>query len=156
MSTYNVTITWKRNGERFIDNKYSRAHSWLFDSDIKIPASSSPQVVPLPYSDASAVDPEEAYLAALSSCHMLWFLSIAAKRNFVINEYNDTAEAIMGKNSEGKLAITKVTLLPLVKFLENAAPTDEENTVMHHEAHKKCFIANSVQTKIEIKPVIEI
>lgn len=154
MSEYNAVITWKRDGEKFTDQKYKRTHFWEFDGGLKIPASSSPQVVPLPLSDPNAVDPEEAFLASLSSCHMLWFLSIAAKRGFTIDEYRDKAGAIMQKNSDGKLAITRVTLQPEVTYSsEKPSPGKEENEQMHHEAHKRCFIANSVRTEIEIKPV---
>lgn len=152
MSTYVATINWKRNDDVFTDNRYKRAHTWLFDGGAEVPASSSPHVVPLPYSDPAAVDPEEAFLAAIASCHMLWFLSIAAKRGFVVDEYHDAAEAIMGKNGEGKPAITRVILHPTVKYQVNAAPAGEEDSSIHHEAHEKCFIANSVITKIEIEP----
>jgi organic hydroperoxide reductase OsmC/OhrA len=156
MSTYHATITWNRNGQKFTDNRYVRAHLWLFDGGAKVPASSSPHVVPLPYSDPSAVDPEEAFLASLSSCHMLWFLSIAAKKGFVVDKYKDAAEAVMGKNSEGKLAIIKVILHPVVKYSEESTPSPEENDALHHEAHEKCFIANSVLTEIRIEPRLEV
>lgn len=155
MSTYNVKICWRRKGDIFIDNKYNRAHQWEFDGGAKIPASSSPQVVPLPYSDDSAVDPEEAFLASLSSCHMLWFLSVAAKNGFVVEKYNDDASAIMAKNEEGKLAITRVILQPVVTYESNTV-SKKENLEMHEEAHEKCFIASSVRTEIEIKPIIKI
>ena len=96
MSTYSASITWERNGATFSDNRYSRAHEWHFDGGCKVPASSSPHVVPLPFSDASAVDPEEAFVASLSSCHMLWFLSIAAKRGYVVDQYRDAATRSCG------------------------------------------------------------
>jgi len=156
MSAYKAEITWKRNGVVFTDNKYPRAHLWQFDGGAEVPASSSPQVVPPPYSDSAAVDPEEAFLASLSSCHMLWFLSIAAKRGFVVDEYIDTAEAYIGKNTGGKTAITMAILRPAVKYSPDAAPTADVNRALHHEAHKKCFIANSVTTEIRIEPVMEI
>lgn len=156
MSTYNATISWERKGVKFIDNKYARDHLWQFDGVAKIPASSSPQVVPIPYSNPASIDPEEAFLASLSSCHMLWFLSIAAKRGYVVDEYKDEAEAIMEKNNEGKLAITKVFLHPSVKYSGEATPLVEENSALHHEANQKCFIANSVLTEVKIHPVIKI
>lgn len=153
MSTYNATITWKRNGALFTDNKYSRRHEWLFDGGVQVPASSSPQVVPEPYSDPVAVDPEEAFLASLSGCHMLWFLSIAVKKGFIVDEYTDKAEAVMKKNADGKPAITRVILYPRVIYSGNT-PGRQENEKMHHQAHEKCFIANSVHTEIQIKPVL--
>ncbi|SMO74326.1 OsmC family protein [Gracilimonas mengyeensis] len=156
MSTYSATISWSRQeGEKFTNNRYSRAHSWKFDGGETINASSSPQVVPLPYSDESAVDPEEAFIASLSSCHMLWFLSIVAKRGFVVEAYEDEVEGIMEKNAEGKLAMTEVTLHPKVTYAEEHQPTEQRNDEMHHEAHEVCFIANSVKTKISIKSVMK-
>ncbi len=155
MSTYNVKICWQRKDDIFTDNKYNRAHQWEFDGGVIIPASSSPQVVPLPYSDDSAVDPEEAFLASLSSCHMLWFLSVAAKKGYVVEKYNDDATAIMAKNEKGKLAITRVILQPNVTYAPDTV-SKKDNLKMHEEAHEKCFIANSVRTEIEIKPIISI
>ena len=150
MSTYRVAIIWERNGAPFTDNKYKRTHHWEFDGGQIIPASSSPQVVPTPFSDPSAVDPEEAFIASLSSCHMLWFLSIAAKRGFIVEHYNDEAEGLMEKNEEDQLAITEVTLRPHIQYVHRSAPSVEENAEMHHMAHEKCFIANSVRTSIDI------
>lgn len=151
MSKYNVTVSWERQEANFTDNKYNRLHHWQFDGGEIVPASSSPQVVPTPLSDSSAIDPEEAFIASLSSCHMLWFLSIAAKRGFVVDKYNDKAEGLMGKNKNGKLAITEVTLRPHVKYLSSLTPGIEEDAEIHHEAHEKCFIANSVRTEIIVK-----
>jgi len=148
---YKVRIFWKRNsGESFIDNKYSRAHTWIFDGGSEIEASSSPHVVPLPMSKESAVDPEEAFIASLSSCHMLWFLSIAANENYVIESYEDNAEGVLGKDNEGKLAMTNVTLKPKVNFAGGNIPDRSRIEELHHAAHEKCFIANSVKTKIAI------
>ena len=112
MAEYKAFINWNRDGASFTDNRYSRGHSWLFDGGIEVPASSSTHVVPLPLSVAAAVDPEEALVASAASCHMLWFLSIATKRGFVVESYTDRATGIMEKNSEGKLAITRITLRP--------------------------------------------
>lgn len=148
MSHYTATVTWERNGAVFIDGRYSRAHRWQFDGGIAVSASASPQVVPLPFSVEAAVDPEEAFVAALVSCHMLWFLSIAAKRGFVVEDYRDEAVGIMSSNTEGKLAMTEVTLRPRVAFLEEKRPTEAEHKSMHHEAHELCFIANSVKTDV--------
>jgi organic hydroperoxide reductase OsmC/OhrA len=130
--------------------KYSRSHTWKFDCGIELDASSSPHVVPLPMSNESAVDPEEAFVASVSSCHMLWFLSIAANKKYVVESYEDNAEGELEKNEEGKLAMTKVILKPKVKFGNEYVPAKDEIDKLHQLAHEKCFIANSVKTKITI------
>ena len=151
MSLYNVKISWKKNkNEIFTDQKYSRAHTWIFDGGVEVPASSSPHVVPLPMSSESAVDPEEAFVASISSCHMLWFLSIAAGKKFVIDSYEDNAIGILAKNDEGVLAMTEVTLKPEIIFSSNNIPSQSQIEELHHTAHEKCFIAASVKTKINI------
>ena len=148
---YSVKIFWKKNlDEAFVDSKYNRSHTWSFDGGIEIPASSSPHVVPVPMSNESAVDPEEAFVAAISSCHMLWFLSIAAEKSFIVESYEDNAIGVLGKNGEGKLAMTKITLKPKVNFNDTIVPTNEQVDELHRLAHEKCFIANSVKTKITI------
>lgn len=148
MSEYVAEVTWTRNEQTFLDNKYSRRHLLRFDGGVEVPGSSSPQVVPTPMSDASAIDPEEAFVASLSSCHMLWFLSIAAKRGFRIDQYRDKAIGILGKDAAGKLAMLSVTLHPYVGFSGDRLPTDSEVDLMHHDAHAECFIANSVKAEI--------
>ena len=149
--TYTVRVLWKKNSdEAFVDNKYSRSHKWIFDGGVELPASSSPHAVPLPMSDESAVDPEEAFVASLSSCHMLWFLSLAVEKDLVVESYEDNAEGVLGKNEEGKLAMTRVTLKPKVTFGGNRIPSREQIDELHHSAHEKCFIANSVKTKIVV------
>ncbi len=153
MSTYTATIEWNNDGSVFTDNKYSRRHQWIFDGGVNVPASSSPHVVPLPMSDAAAVDPEEAFVASLSSCHMLWFLSIAAKRGFVVQSYCDKAVGVMSKNADRKLAMTLVTLHPEVKFA-GTSPSVPELNKLHHEAHENCFIATSVKTEVRCEPVV--
>jgi organic hydroperoxide reductase OsmC/OhrA len=151
---YKVRIFWKRNfDDPFVDNKYSRSHTWTFDGGIEVTASSSPHVVPLPMSNESAVDPEEAFIASLSSCHMLWFLSIAAERNYMVESYEDYAEGVLGKDEEGKLAMTRVTLKPKVSFGTRHIPSRDQVDELHHSAHEKCFIANSVKTKIVVVQV---
>jgi organic hydroperoxide reductase OsmC/OhrA len=152
MSEYFATINWQRQtDEKFSDNKYSRAHTWEFDGGEIIQASSSPHVVPLPYSVESNVDPEEAFIASLSSCHMLFFLSIAAKRRYLIESYIDEATGIMQLGKDNKMSMTDVTLNPIIKFSGEKQPTTEQINKMHHQAHEQCFIANSVRTKIHIK-----
>ncbi|HVZ65409.1 MAG TPA: OsmC family protein [Lacunisphaera sp.] len=152
MSHYTALVRWDRGSQPFLDNRYSRAHVWRFDGDVEVPASSSPSVVPLPMSRADAVDPEEAFVASLSSCHMLWFLSIAAQRRFVVDSYEDAAEGIMEKNAAGKLAMTRVTLRPLVAFSGDNVPDATQLDALHHEAHAECFIANSVRSEVRCEP----
>lgn len=156
MATYHAETLWERTAppEDFLKNRYSRRHLLRFDGGAELPGSSSPHVVPLPWSDAAAVDPEEAFVAALSSCHMLWFLSIAARRGFCVDGYRDAAEGVMARNAEGRLAMTVVTLRPAVRFGGEALPTPDEQRAMHHEAHEACFIANSVKTEVRCAPVI--
>jgi organic hydroperoxide reductase OsmC/OhrA len=152
--SYRVTVLWKKDvSESFVDNRYSRAHSWTFDGGITIPASASPHVVPAPLSTEFAVDPEEAFVAALSSCHMLWFLSLAAEKKYTVESYEDDAEGIMAKNEEGKLAMTQVTLRPQVRFGGAMIPSRDQVDELHHSAHEKCFIANSVKTRIIIEQI---
>jgi organic hydroperoxide reductase OsmC/OhrA len=146
-----VTVDWSRGQDVFTDNRYSRAHRWIFDGGADVPASSSPHVVPVPMSDASAVDPEEAFVASISSCHMLWFLSIAAKKGLRVNRYVDNALGEMGKNPEGKIAMMTVQLRPLVDW-DGLTPEDSVIADLHHTAHEKCFIANSVLTAVTIEP----
>jgi len=154
MGHYSVIISWERNGAAFTDKRYSRGHQWQFDGGVKVPASSSPHVVPLPFSVAAAVDPEEAFVAALSSCHMLWFLSIAAEGGFVVNSYRDDAVGEMAKNNDGTLAMALVTLRPDVVFEGERTPTTDEIHTMHHKSHEQCFIANSVKTEVRCEPVL--
>ncbi|MCW8875627.1 MAG: OsmC family protein [Kangiellaceae bacterium] len=149
MSDYSAKIFWKRQDhEAFIDNQYSRGHEWKFDGGVTVPASSSPHVVPLPYSVETNVDPEEAFVASLSSCHMLFFLSIAAKRKFMIESYEDNAVGIMQENEEGKVAMTRVTLRPKVIFAGDKQPNLQQLEKMHHQSHELCFIASSVKTEV--------
>lgn len=152
MSEYKVTVHWERRDQLFTDNRYSRAHTWDFDG-VQVPASSSPHIIPLPYSNASAVDPEEAFVASLSSCHMLWFLSIAAKHGFCLDSYADDAVGVMEKDQSDRLAITRVTLRPKAIFSGDRLPTETELQAMHHQAHEECFIANSVKTDVQCQPV---
>ncbi|PDT03599.1 peroxiredoxin [Rhizobium chutanense] len=148
MAKYGATIAWLRNGEAFTDNRYSRVHRWTFDGGIEVLASASPHVVPLPYSAEDAVDPEEAFVASLSSCHMLWFLSLAVKQGFCVDSYTDAAEGVMEKNAAGRLAMTVVTLRPHVVFSGEKQPSPSELEALHHRAHSECFIANSVKSEV--------
>lgn len=150
MSEHTATVQWQRNQAQFTDNRYSREHSWEFDGGAKIPASSSPDVVPVPYSNPACVDPEEAFVASLSSCHMLWFLSIAAKKKFVVESYTDQAIGFMNKNEAGKLAITRVHLHPQIVFAGGNLPTTEQIEKMHEAAHHSCFLASSVKAEVVV------
>jgi organic hydroperoxide reductase OsmC/OhrA len=153
MAEYKSTVIWNREDADFTDNRYSRGHRWLFDGGVEVPGSSSPKVVPVPLSVEAAVDPEEAFVASLSSCHMLWFLAIAAKRRFVVDSYRDEAVGVMAKDATGKLAMTTVTLHPETHFSGERLPTHAELIAMHHKAHEECFIANSVKTEVRCEPV---
>ena len=149
MSEYFAKINWTRaDDENYIDNKYSRGHEWIFDGGAVVQASSSPHIVPLPYSVETNVDPEEAFVASISSCHMLFFLSIAAKKRYVIDSYTDNAVGLMEKGDDGRFSMTKVTLKPYVQFTADKNPTLEQLESMHHQAHDQCFIANSVKAEI--------
>lgn len=152
MSHHTSSILWERGSQPFIDNRYSRAHVWRFDGGVEVPASASPSVVRLPFSRADAVDPEEAFVASLSSCHMLWFLSIASERKYVVDSYEDQADGLMGKNSQGKSAMTKVTLRPLVRFSGENQPSREQLLALHHRAHEECFLASSVHSEVVCEP----
>ena len=145
---HRATIVWRRNGEDFAKGRYSRAHEWRFDG-VSVPASASPGVVPAPFSRQDAVDPEEAFVAALSSCHMLTFVDMARRVGIVIESYEDEAVGTMERIAPGRMAITRVTLRPRIAFageIPDSAQLDE----LHHQAHEACFIANSVTTKVTI------
>ena len=149
---YKATITWKNAGEDFAKGRYSRAHEWRFDGGITLAASAAPSVVPAPYSREDAVDPEEAFIASLSSCHMLTFLDFARRAGVVVMSYEDEAVGIMERIAPGKMAITRVTLRPRIAF-DGSPPDSAKLDELHHQAHETCFIANSVSTKIDIQPV---
>jgi organic hydroperoxide reductase OsmC/OhrA len=149
---YQARIHWARGAARFTDNRYSRGHSWRFDGGLEIPASSSPHVVRVPMSVEAAVDPEEAFVASLSSCHMLWFLSLAAGMGWRVDEYTDDASGVMGKNSSGKTAMLHVTLRPRVSFSGDHVPSHQDVAQLHHRAHEECFIASSVTTEVRTEP----
>tara|TARA_B100000745_G_scaffold160087_1_gene104752 strand:- start:816 stop:1277 length:462 start_codon:yes stop_codon:yes gene_type:complete len=153
MSEYLATVEWSRGDQHFLDNQYSRAHRWHFDGGLSIAASSSPHVVPCPYSDASNVDPEEAFIASLSSCHMLFFLSLAAKAGFIIDQYCDNAVGYMEQDGDGKIWMTRVVLHPDIRFGGDNQPTREQLAHLHHQSHQRCFIANSVKTEVTIEAV---
>jgi organic hydroperoxide reductase OsmC/OhrA len=152
MSSYQAEVSWQRQGdEEFVDSKYSRAHLWKFDGGVSIPASSAVSSVPLPYSKPENVDPEEALVAAISSCHMLTFLYRAAKSGFVVDSYQDLAVGFMEADSHGRKSVTQVKLAPSITFSGSVRPTDSTVDRLHHEAHEECYIANSVRSDITVK-----
>jgi organic hydroperoxide reductase OsmC/OhrA len=152
MSTHTANLLWERNGQDFERLRYSRRHRVSFDGGFEMPASSSPHSVPLPWSDPSAVDPEEAFVASIASCHMLWFLSLAARAGFRVDRYEDAATGVLAANEQGRLAITVVTLRPKMSFSGEHIPDGAQIRDLHHQAHDACFIANSVRTEVRVEP----
>ena len=149
MGSYRATVIWKcRAGEDFTRGRYSRAHEWRFDGGVRLLASASPSHVPLPYADPTAVDPEEAFVAALSSCHMLFFLYLAGKRGLDVTAYEDEAVGEMAKAESGREWIACVTLRPMVTFQGERRPSRADLERLHHEAHELCYLANSVKSEV--------
>ncbi|GKS76409.1 OsmC family protein [Acidovorax sp. SUPP950] len=155
MAEHLASITWQRGSDAFLDRRYHRAHQWQFDGGATVAASSSPHVVPLPYSDAAAVDPEEAFVAALSSCHMLWFLDLACRDGWRVDHYRDDAVGTMAPDDQGRPVVAHVQLRPVTRFDPAHAPSQEALEALHHRAHAACFLANSVRTRIDCAPVLE-
>jgi organic hydroperoxide reductase OsmC/OhrA len=149
---YRATVLWQRGDQLFTDNKYSRGHVWRFDEGVEVPASSSPLSVPT-YSVAAAVDPEEAFVASLSSCHMLFFLYFAARAGLRVDRYEDDAVGEMAKNESGKMFVAKVSLRPRITFSGDKRPSEAELASLHHKSHDECFIANSVKTEVVTESV---
>ncbi len=156
MSEHLATIDWQRGDQAFLDQRYSRRHRISFDGGAEWHASSSPLVVPEPMSDASAVDPEEMLVAAVASCHMLWFLSLAARHEHVVEHYSDSAVGQMQKDAQGKHWIARVILRPKVEFSASTAPSGEQLEKLHHRAHEQCFIANSIKGEVVCEPQLHI
>lgn len=152
MSEHTATIHWQRGDDDFTKGRYSRAHEWRFDGGVVVPASASPHVVRAPWSDPTAVDPEEAFVAAVASCHMLWFLSLAAERGIVVESYDDEAVGIMGRIAPERHAVTEIVLRPRIVFGGASAPDAAAIQTVHDAAHERCFIANSITSAIRIEP----
>ncbi len=148
---HTARVAWTREGAAFADGRYSRAHRWHFDGGAEVPASSSPHSVRVPLSDPTAVDPEEAFVAALSSCHMLWFLALAAQKGLVVDSYEDQAEGTLAPNEAGRKAMTTVVLRPVITW-DGPPPDAATVTALHDAAHHECYIANSVTTKVVVEP----
>jgi len=150
MHQFFATVAWQRDGQDFASQRYSRGHEWQFDGGLTVPASSSPLSVPLPMSVAANIDPEEALVAATSSCHMLFFLSLAAQRGVVIDDYRDDAVGELGKNAQGRLAMTRIVLRPRIAFA-GTPPSPEALAALHHDAHERCYIANSLTADVVVE-----
>jgi len=151
MSEHRATIVWRRTSESFDYEAYNRDHEWTFEGGVRIPASSAPDF----YGRPENVDPEEAFVAALSSCHMLTFLAVCARKRLVVDAYDDEAVGYLEKSAEGKLAVTRVVLRPRVRFGGDRPPPDDELARLHDKAHHACFIANSVRTEVTVEPAGE-
>jgi organic hydroperoxide reductase OsmC/OhrA len=151
MHSYFARTEWRRGDQPFSDNKYSRAHTLVFDGGLRIPGSSSPLSVPEPMSVAANLDPEEALVSAASSCHMLVFLFVAYKAGFIVDSYDDDAVGYMDKNAHGRLAITRIVLRPAIVFSDRQ-PSATELDALHHAAHEDCYIANSIKAEIVVEP----
>lgn len=152
MSQHTATIAWSRGDQDFPGNRYSRAHDWHFDGGTVVRGSSAPSSVPEPLSDPAAVDPEEALVAALSSCHMLFFLAYAAKGGFTVDSYRDEAVGVLGRDERGKTSMTAFTLRPAVAFSGESRPDAAAIDALHHRAHEACYIANSIRAEVTIAP----
>jgi len=153
VAKYNAKVTWQRGTQKFTDMKFVRDHEWAFDGGTKVKGTASPHVVPPPMTDLAAVDPEEAFVASLSSCHMLTFLFFAARKGFTVDSYTDDAEGTLAKNAKGKMAMTEVVLHPKIAFSGDKQPSAAELDQLHHQAHEECYIANSVTTNVRVEPV---
>ena len=152
MSTYTATIRWTRDpGTDFTKGRYSRAHEWAFDGGAVVPASASPDNVPPGTADEAGVDPEEAFIAAISSCHMLFFVDYSRRAGFVVDSYVDEAIGVLEKRADGRIWVSRVTLRPSVEFSGDKHPTAEDIARLHHRAHEDCFIANSVTTEVVVQ-----
>jgi organic hydroperoxide reductase OsmC/OhrA len=151
MSQHRATISWKGTGTDFIHGKYSREHTWSFDGGVVVPGSASPAVVAAPWSNAANVDPEEAFVAAVSSCHMLTFLYVASKAGFQVDSYDDEAIGTMTKNERGTPWVSSVTLQPKIHYGGSKPPSPTEEAHLHHEAHEQCFIAQSIKTEVTVR-----
>jgi organic hydroperoxide reductase OsmC/OhrA len=153
MSEHVATVRWKLAQSEFLKGAYSRAHEWCFDGGVTVPASSSPAAVRVPLSNPDNVDPEEAYVASISSCHMLTFLYVACRAGFEVLAYEDQAVGHMTKNERGVPWVSSVTLHPRVTWGAAGRPAPEVEAKLHHDAHAGCFIANSINTEILVEPV---
>jgi organic hydroperoxide reductase OsmC/OhrA len=153
MAEHKATISWKRTSEEFLKGKYSREHTWSFDGGLSVPASPSPSVVPAPWSNPASIDPEEAFVASISSCHMLTYLFVAAKQGFQIDSYQDEAVGTMSKGANGVPWVSLVTLNPRIVYSGTKLPPPADEEKLHHLAHEQCYIANSIKTEVKVSHV---
>lgn len=153
MKEFEARVAWQRAGQAFLDGRYSRAHDWQFDGGLQLRASSSPLSVPLPMSDPAALDPEEALVAAAASCHMLFFLSLAQQQGFTVDSYVDGAVGYLGEDEAGRVAMTRIELRPAIVFGGERQPCADELDALHHAAHARCYIANSLKTEVVVMRV---
>jgi organic hydroperoxide reductase OsmC/OhrA len=151
MSTHQATILWKRTSPGFLKGKYSREHTWTFDGGLTVPASPAPSVVPVPYSNPACVDPEEAFVASVSSCHMLTYLYLAGRQGFTVDEYQDEAIGAMAKNEKGVPWVSQITLRPRIVYGGEKRPTPEDEARLHHASHEQCYIAQSIKTEVIVQ-----
>ena len=151
MSDHTAIVEWVRGDQPFTDHKYARAHDWTFDGGAVVRGSSAPTSVPVPMSDPAAVDPEEALVAAVSACHMLFFLALAAKAGFVVDRYRDAAAATLGRDDRGRMSITQVVLRPAIDW-SGAGPDAAALDDLHHQSHRLCYIANSIRAEVRVEP----
>jgi len=152
MSEHKATISWKRTSEDFLKGRYSREHTWTFDGGLSVPASPAPAVVPAPWSNPANIDPEEAFVASISSCHMLTFLFVDSRQGFQVDSYQDEAVGVTTKNEKGVPWVSSVTLRPKIGYSGEKSPTRQEQEHLHHLSHEQCYIANSVKTEITVQP----
>lgn len=148
MSEHKATISWIRSGPDFAKGQYTREHMWIFDGGLTVPASPAPSVVPAPWSNPANVDPEEAFVASVASCHMLTFVWLASRRAFVVDRYDDEAVGTMTKNERGVPWVSRITLYPRIAWSGDKLPTPVELDHLHHQAHEQCFIANSIKSEV--------
>ena len=152
MAEHSARVVWDRGTQDFLDRRYSRSFRVRLDGGIEVPGSASPHIVPPPMSDPAAMDPEEAFVAALAGCHMLWFLDLACRDGWCVDRYDDAAVGRLAKDADGRLAMTRVTLRPEVAFGGAPRPGAEAVLQLHHRAHEACFIASSVKTEVVVEP----
>ena len=153
MSEHVAIVNWQRRpSDDFLKGKYSREHAWTFDGGFTMPASPSPSVVPAPWSNPANVDPEEAFVASVSSCHMLTFLFLASRQGFQVESYRDEAVGKMAKNAQGAAWVASITLRPVIVYGGQKRPSANDEAQLHHGAHEQCFIANSIKTEVLVEP----
>ncbi len=152
MSEHKATLSWQRTGADFLKGRYTREHTWSFDGGVTVPASSSPSAVPVPYSNPAHVDPEEAFVASIASCHLLTYLYVASRQGFQVDSYHDEAVGVLTKNERGMPWVSAVTLNPRIVYSGAKLPTPADEERLHHLAHEQCFIANSVKTQVNVHP----